>query len=258
MTLILESFKLTNKTALVTGGTSGIGRAISLGLAEAGADVVAVSRDLSRVKKVALEIRSKGRRTLVKSVDVTQVKEVVDCCTAIERELSPIHILVNCAGTTVKSKAEDLSMEDWERIIHLNLTSVFLTSQIVGRLMIERGEGVILNVASIGSQLAIRGSAAYCASKGGLIQLTRVLACEWAPYGVRVNAIAPAYFKTPMTSGIMSSKGFIEQLKELVPLRRPGRLEELKGIAVFLSSSASSYINGEIIFVDGGWSSLAL
>ncbi len=256
--MILEKFDLSGKIALVTGGTSGIGKAIATGLAEAGADVVAPSRTPEKVQNMVENLKALNSETLGITTDVTNLEEVEKLKEKIIEKFGKIDILVNNAGTTIKGDAEELPMEEWRRIIDLNLNSVFSTSQIIGRQMIKQKHGKIINIASIGSTLALKGSIAYCASKGGVLQLTRVLASEWAEYGIEVNAIAPAYFKTPMTSGILDSEEFMRELRERVPMKRLGETEELKGIAVFLASPATSYMTGETIFVDGGWTSLGI
>ncbi len=256
--LILNKFNLSGKVAIVTGGTSGIGRAMALGLAEAGASVIATSRTELKVKAVAEEIRNLGVNTVEVTTDVTSPEEVDKLREIVLAKFGHIDILVNNAGTTIKKKAEELSLSDWKRIIDLNLTSVFICSQIIGKEMINQRSGKIINIASVGSRLALKGSIAYCASKGGVVQLTKVLASEWADYGVEVNAIAPAYFMTPMTKNLLSSEDFMRRLKERIPMNRLGDLEELKGLIVFLASPASSYITGEIIFIDGGWTSYGI
>ncbi|MCL4441928.1 MAG: SDR family oxidoreductase [Firmicutes bacterium] len=251
--MVLEKFKLTDKVAIVTGGTSGIGRSIALGLAEAGAHVVPVSRTPEKVKSVVNEIKSLGVRTLDAPTDVTRPEEVSCLKNAVLGEFGRIDILVNNAGTTVKKLFTEQSREDWNKIIDLNLNAVFICCQVIGSHMVAKRQGKIINIASVGSRFAITGSLPYCVSKGGLLQLTRTLSAEWAQYNINVNAIAPAYFKTPMTKGILKNKELYERIINRIPMGRLGDVEELKGIAVFLASEASSYITGAIIYVDGGF-----
>ncbi|MEC9488832.1 MAG: SDR family oxidoreductase [Halanaerobium sp.] len=256
--MVLDEFNLQGRVAIVTGGTSGIGEAVALALAEAGADVVATSRTRSKVEKVSEKLRQAGAKTIEITTDVTRTQEIEGLKEQVLAEFGRIDILVNNAGMTIKKKAEELELAEWQRIIDLNLTSVFACSQIIGRQMIAQKSGKIINIASVGSSLAIRRSVAYCASKGGVEQLTKVLASEWVEYGIQVNAIAPGYITTPLTEGMLKDEGFMTRLRNRVPMKRTGRADELKGLAVYLASSASSYMTGEVVYVDGGWSILGV
>jgi len=251
--MILEKMKLDGRVAVVTGGTSGIGRAIAHGLAEAGANVVPVSRSPEKVKRTVDEIKQLGVETMELTVDVTNQNDVDKLLQEVLRKFGRVDILVNNAGTTIKKPFLEQSREDWDKIIDLNLSSAFTCCKKIGAQMVKQKSGKIINIASIGSRFALLGSLPYCVSKGGLLQLTRTLSAEWAQYNINVNAIAPAYFETPMTKGILENKELYERIVSRIPMRRLGNVEELKGVAVFLASEASSYITGEVIFVDGGF-----
>jgi NAD(P)-dependent dehydrogenase (short-subunit alcohol dehydrogenase family) len=248
-----QGLSLNGRCALVFGGTSGIGRAISHGLAEAGADVVPVSRRVEEVSKTAAEIRSMGRRTLDLTADITSRPDIQR---VIDRTLSAmgrIDVLVNSAGTTRRAPSFEVDDETWDRILDVNLKGTWTSCQIVGRVMKGQGHGRIINIASIGGILGLHEAAPYCASKGGVVMLTRALAAEWAQYNIAVNAIAPGVFETPLNRAIVNEPGRKASILSRTPLARFGSLEEIKGAAIFLASDSASFVTGEVLFVDGGF-----
>jgi NAD(P)-dependent dehydrogenase (short-subunit alcohol dehydrogenase family) len=244
---------LSGRVAVVVGGTSGIGRALSLGLAEAGADVVASSRRQDVVDGVAGEIEERGRRCLRITADVCDrgsLQALLDACVG---ELGRVDVLVNCAGRTKRTPTLEMDDADWEAIIATNLTGTLRASQVFGRHMLERGSGRIINIASLASYVALTEVAAYTASKAGVAGLTRSLAIEWGPRGVNVNAIAPGVFRTDLNKALLDGTERGKELLVRTPLKRFGDVSELAGAAVFLASEAASFVNGEIIAVDGGF-----
>ncbi|MGH9445051.1 MAG: SDR family NAD(P)-dependent oxidoreductase [Terriglobia bacterium] len=248
-----SGFNLEGKKALVFGGTSGIGRSIAHGLAQAGADVVPVSRRPEEVSKTAAEIRSMGRKTAELTADVACRADVQRVIDTTLREMGRIDILVNSAGTTKRVPAFDLDDETWDRIVTVNLKGTWLTCQIVGRVMKVQGYGRILNIASIGSFLGLHEAAPYCASKGAVAMLTRALGAEWAPYNIAVNAIAPGVFETPLNRAIIHEPGRKASILSHTPMDRFGGLDEIQGAAIFLASDSASFVTGQILCVDGGF-----
>jgi len=244
---------LTGKVAVVTGGTSGIGRALSRGLAEAGADVVPTSRREDQVASAAAEVESLGRRSLKVTSDVTDGKTLEGVLTAAVRALGRVDILVNCAGRTQRRPTLELSEEEWSSIIDTNLTGTLRACQVFGRHMLERGSGRIVNIASLATFVSLYEVAAYSASKAGVGSLTKSLAVEWGPRGVNVNAIAPGVFPTDLNRKLIEGTPRGNELLARTPLRRFGRAEELVGAAVYLSSDAASFVNGHVLAVDGGF-----
>jgi NAD(P)-dependent dehydrogenase (short-subunit alcohol dehydrogenase family) len=244
-------FDLHDKRAVVLGGTSGIGYAIALALAEAGADVVASSRRTDAVDRTARAIEQTGGRTLRITSDVADRASLEKLCQRIEHELGPVSILFNCAGITQRIPTLDCTEELWDSIIDINLTGTLRACQVFGRGMIERSYGRIINIASLASFVAFMEVAPYSASKAAVAALTKSLAVEWARSGVTVNAIAPGIFPTALNSAIIDSPRGQELLMR-TPMRRFGRVEELTGTAVFLASDEASFITGEIVVVDGG------
>lgn len=256
MKTVQDLFDLTGRVAIVTGAGSGLGAIFSETLAEAGASVVCTGLHLQSVEETATRICDSGGQAIGVEADVTDeaaVERMVEV--AIDR-FGRLDILVNNAGVAVSGPPEELSAEDWRWVIDVDLTGVFLGCRAAARQMITAGQGGrIINIASILGAVASEPApaTAYSAAKGGVINLTRDLAVQWAPEGILVNAIGPGYFLTEMTREAFANQEFREQIERRTPLGRSGELEELKGIIVFLASDASSYVTGQTIFVDGGW-----
>ncbi len=248
----LDLFRLVGQTAVVVGGAGGLGAAMARGLAGAGAAVAVADRNAGQAKLVAEGITQTGGRALAVEVDVADGQSVERMTARVEDELGAIDVLVNSAGITHRSPAADFPEAQWHRVLAVNLTGVFLACQIVGRRMIERRRGRIVNIASIAGQIGLSGTVAYAASKGGVVMLTRALAVEWAPYNVRVNAIAPSWFESNIGDLIHREPGYAERAMRRVPVGRMGKPDELIGAALYLASDASSMVTGHILAVDGG------
>ena len=244
---------LTGQTAVVIGGTSGIGRVMTRALAEAGADVVATSRRMDVVEDTAKEIESIGRATLRVPSDVTDRASLETVLAKSIERFGKVDIMINCAGRTKRVPSLDLSEEDWNAILETNLTGTLRAAQVFGRHMVERGYGRIVNIASLSSFVALFEVAAYGASKAGVAALTKQLAIEWASRGVCVNAIAPGVFRTPLNQNLLDGTDRGREFQVRTPMKRFGKLEELGGAAVFLSSPAASFVSGEVLVVDGGF-----
>jgi NAD(P)-dependent dehydrogenase (short-subunit alcohol dehydrogenase family) len=244
---------LAGRVAVVTGGTSGIGLALIRGLAEAGADVVPVSRKREQVDAAAAEVESRGRRAVRVSADVNDRASLESAVQQILAELDHIDILVNCAGITKRTPTLHVTDEEWRSIIDTNLTGSWRACQVFGKPMVARGYGRIINIASLASFVGLFEVAAYTASKAGVAGLTRALAVEWGRHGVNVNAIAPGVYRTSLNAALLDGTERGKEFKLRTPLGRFGRVEELSGACVFLASEAASFINGEILTVDGGF-----
>ncbi|HTX75806.1 MAG TPA: glucose 1-dehydrogenase [Terracidiphilus sp.] len=248
-----DRFDLSGRTALVIGGTSGIGRAIAVGLAEAGADVVASSRRVHEVAEVAAEVRRQGRRTLEVCSDVLDRSSLEKLHAETLEAFGKVDILVNAAGTTKRVSTLECSEKDWRRILETNLTGTFRACQIVAPGMVRRGWGRIINIVSLATFVAFYGVAAYGASKAGVGALTKSLAIELARSGVCVNGIAPGFFPTALNQELLDQTPRGREVLLRTPMQRYGRLDELVGAAVFLASESASFINGQILAVDGGF-----
>lgn len=254
MTSAKDSFDLTGKIAVVTGGGRGIGKAIALELARRGASSVVTGRSKDLLKAVADEIRQEGGSAIVICGDIGSEADVAHLADQTLSELGSPDILVNNAGiNSIYKFAEDTTLEEWNEIISVNLTGVFLTCRAFGRLMLEAGGGSIINMSSIGGRVGLRKTAAYCASKGGVELLTRSLALDWAEKHVRVNCISPGYVETDLTRGLVDHPTLGQRIVDRTPMSRFGTVEDLTGAAVFLASDASQYVTGQTIGVDGGW-----
>lgn len=251
---VLDSFRLDGRRALVTGGAKGLGRVMAGALAEAGAEVAITSRTLSECQAAADEIRAfTGRRTFAVAADVAQSSEIERLAVAVESALGPVDILVNNAGVNIRGSVEELSEADWDAVITTNLKAPFLCARAFGPGMCRRGWGRVINLGSILSVIAIPGRAPYASSKAGLLNLTRVLALEWATKGVTVNAICPGPFATDMNKQLLDDPVKYKAFVEKIPMNRWGELHEIAGTAVFLASDAASFITGSALFIDGGW-----
>jgi len=250
---IFEKFSLAGKVAVVTGASRGLGQGIAIGLAEAGANIVALSTNLSNLGPTLDQISRINVTVLPLTCDVTSDEHVSAVFAKIMQEFGTIDILVNNAGTTRRAPAQDYSDEDWNIVIDTNLNAVFKFSRAAGRLMIEKKRGKIINIASLLSFSGGITVPAYAASKGGVMQLTKALANEWAQHNIQVNAIAPGYFATDTTKALLDDPERFSEISRRIPTGRWGNPEDLKGAAVFLASDASDYVNGHILVVDGGW-----
>lgn len=249
----MKLFDLTGKTAVVSGGGRGIGKSIALALAEAGADVVVASRTEKELKETCKEIENLGRKAFYQTLDVLNKEAIENFVQEVVDKTGKIDILVNAAGTNIRKRLVDLEESDWDFVMNVNLKSVYLLSKAVIPHMQNQKYGKIINIASLTSEIGFPNMPVYAASKGGVSQLTKAMAVEYAQDGINVNAIGPGYFKTEMTKVLYEDEEKVKWMKSRIPLGRVGNLEDLKGTAIFLASSASDYITGQTIYVDGGW-----
>ena len=247
------ALELHGRNAVVIGGTSGIGRAIAHGLADAGANVVCTSRREDQVNAAAVEIESKGRKTLRVTSDVSDKSSLESLLAECGEKLGKVDILVNSAGRTKREPTLDLDEETWDAILETNLTGTLRACQVFGKHMIDNGYGRIINIASLSSFVSLFEVAAYSASKAAVASLTKSLSIEWAKHGVNVNAIAPGVFRTALNQQLLDESPRGQEFLTRTPMGRFGKVEELAGAAVFLASDAASYVTGEVLVVDGGF-----
>ncbi len=248
-----QIFSLKGKVSLVTGASRGLGRGYALTLAKAGSDLILISRSQKELHSLKEELAAIGRRVLILTGDLTHFKDIPRLVQRCVEEFGKIDILINNAGMNIRKPILELTEEDLKKVIDLNLMSVFLMSQHVGRQMIQQEGGKIINIASLTSFIGIPNVSIYGASKGGIVSLTKAFAMEWARYRVNVNAIAPGYFETELTSAVFKDKEKLNWLLSRIPFGRTGVSEDLSGTLLFFASSASDYVTGQIIAVDGGW-----
>ncbi|MBI4595166.1 MAG: glucose 1-dehydrogenase [Candidatus Tectomicrobia bacterium] len=250
--MVLDQFKLDGKVALVTGGGRGLGKSMAQSLAEAGADLILVSRQLKILEEAAHEMELLGRRALPIAADITKYDEVERATRQALDYFGKIDILVNNSGMGVEKTVLELTPEDWDNVLDLNLKAVFLCCKSVGAHMVNRREGKIINISSMFAFIASTSISSYCASKGGMVQLTKALALEWARYNIQVNALCPGYFITDLNRDFFNSEKGKDYAKQRVPMRRLGDPAELGGMLVYLASPASSYVTGAAFVIDGG------
>ncbi len=249
----MNMFDLTGKVAMVTGSSKGLGEAAAVALAKAGADVAICGRNTADIDLVVNRIKSMGRNAAGFVVEVTRGETVRQGVAAITDHFGHIDILVNNAGTNYRVPVLEYPEEEWDRVIGTNLKGYYLVAQAVAPQMIERGYGKVINMSSILGRIAIPNQLAYASAKGGVEQMTMIMALEWAKLGVQVNAIAPTYFETEMVKQIREDKERYDFIIQRTPMGRWGQLEEIEGIVIFLASAASNFITGQSIAIDGGW-----
>ena len=252
--MCMELFELRGQVALVTGASKGLGRSMSMALAEAGADVVMVARGPVKLAEAEKEVADMGVRTLAIAADVTVAEDVEKMVGKALAKFGKIDILVNNVGTYIGKPIVESTTEEWLDMINTNLTTTYLCCRTVGKHMIERKRGKVVNMAAAIGALGARNASAYCASKGGVIQLTRALAVEWAKYGITVNAIAPGTMETEITKKMLEDPKVRKAVEGKIPMKRIGYPSDLAGAVIFLSASGSDYITGQTMFVDGGFS----
>jgi 2-deoxy-D-gluconate 3-dehydrogenase len=248
-----SEFDLTGKVAIVTGAGRGMGYHIALALAKYGADIVVCSRTVLELERVGAEIEKLGRRVLIQQMDVTRIPEIYAMVEQSTKAFGHIDILVNNAGVNITQWAVDVTEEAWDKVVDTNLKALFFCAQAVGKVMIRQKKGKIINISSQTGTVAIPQRAAYCSSKGGVNQLTKLLAIEWAQYNINVNAIAPTFIETPFSKPMFEKEGFREYVLGNIPLGRVGQPEDVMGGVIYLASEASDLVTGHVLLIDGGW-----
>jgi gluconate 5-dehydrogenase len=250
---MVELFDLSGKVAIVTGASRGLGQYFARALAKSGADLVITSRDLSSLTEFKQEIESLGRKALPVQLDVLSQSDIENMVRMTMNEYGKIDILVNNAGLNIRRPSTDFSQEDWDTVLNTNLKGSFFCAQAVGKEMIKQSYGRIINVGSCTCVFGMEGIAPYTASRGAILSMTRSLAAEWGKFGITVNVLAPGWFKTAQNAVLYENKEWVDYITERIPLNRPGQPHDLDGTVIFLASDASEYITGQIILVDGGF-----
>ena len=253
MEKIPSDFDLSGKVAIVTGAGRGMGYHIALALARYGADLVVCSRTVSELEKVGAQIEKLGRRVLIQKMDVTNIPEIHSMVEAAVKTFGRIDLLVNNAGLNIPQWAEEVTEEAWDRVFDINLKGSFFCAQAVGKVMIRQKRGKIINISSQSGSVGLIMRSAYCASKGGLNLLTKVLALEWAKHNILVNAIAPTFLETPMTKPMLEKKEFHDYVMGNILLGRLAKFEDVTGAVIYLASEASNMVTGHVLLIDGGW-----
>ena len=256
---IMEKFNLKDNVAIVTGGARGLGKAMATALAQAGSNIVIVDIDLEEAQKTANDLQKEGIEAIAIKVDVTQPKQIEQMVNTIIEKFGKIDVLFNNAGIALHIKIEDMDLHDWNKIMDININSVFLVSKAVGKIMIKQKRGSIINISSMSGIIVNtpQCQAAYNTSKAAVIMFTKSLAVEWAQHNIRVNTIAPGYMKTELTRPYFEGNSdMVKQWTDLTPMKRPGNPDELGGLAVYLASDASSFATGGVFVIDGGYTLL--
>lgn len=254
--MTFKGFDLNNKTALITGSSQGIGLAIAQGLGEAGARVILNGRDNAKLNEASASLKIKGIKVDTAAFDVTDEEAVNAAVSCIEKDDGPIDILFNNAGMQFRTTLEDFPLAKWRELMQVNVESAFIVGKAVAKGMIERRSGKIVNISSVQSELGRPTIAPYTATKGAIKMLTKGMCADWAKYNIQVNAIGPGYFKTPLNQALVDNPEFSSWLEKRTPAGRWGTTDELVGAAIFLASPASSFVNGHILYVDGGITSV--
>ena len=249
----MDLFDIRGKVALVTGASKGLGKAMAMGLAKAGADLALCARSLEELRKTKAEAESHGVKANVYRMDVLSRASIQESISSMIKDFGKIDILVNNAGVNVRKPVTQLAEREWDLVLDTNLKGYFLVAQAVAPHMIARSKGKIINIASIMGTVALDNLVAYASSKGGVVQMTKVMAIEWAKHNINVNAIGPTYFETPLVAALRDDPDRFRFINERTPMGRWGQPEELEGTVIFLASQASDFITGQTIYVDGGW-----
>jgi gluconate 5-dehydrogenase len=248
-----KMFDLSSKVALVVGGHGGIGKAIALGYADAGADVVVASRNVEALNAVVKQIEAKKKKSLAVAVDVTEEKQVNAMVDKVVKAFGRIDILVNAAGLAIRKPADTFPVDEWQKVMDINTRGTFICCQAVGRVMLKQKSGRIINLSSVRGRYGLpSGYAAYCPSKGAVDTLTRTLACEWAKSNVLVNAVAPTIVETDLTKSALADPAYAKQMKDRIPMGKWALPEDIVGPTIFFASDASSFVTGQILYIDGG------
>lgn len=248
-----DPFNLSDRVAVITGTSRGLGQYFGRALAQAGADLVITSRDASRLSEFQEEIEALGRRALPVELDVLNESDIENMVRLAVAEYGKIDILVNNAGLNIRRPAAEVTWQEWDTVVNTNLKGAFFVAQAVGKVMIERRYGRIINIGSCTCVFGMEGIGPYCASRGGILQMSRSLAAEWGPHGITVNVLAPGWFRTAQNKALYDNKPWLEYITDRIPLGRPGQPNDLDGSVVFLASDASAYVTGQILLVDGGF-----